>query len=301
LDDLLVALRSVEMARTEGISVSIDPTAEGRQRLEAVLRGQRPINSPAQAAAVSKQFGDALGLQQVTFTGIPTNSHFAHILFAADYRMKRYAMNLEAAPVAELPGYLDLLKAKRRARGSATPRWWMACNYQPLACSEDKLAWELRGPGVKAMTEDEVVAADGTMAGTGQEDPVAKEWASLLTKHYEQLAQEDAVFAELRNLMDLCITAAVIKKEDLIGLARGKGFPLLMNSDSSLEIERWQAPKVVGTQCSYVKIGRNWVITSSGGVQIESWQVASQQEVSPQVKEIHAKAAAGARDAWWWN
>ena len=36
LDDLLVALRTVEAAKTQGISVSIDPTAEGRQRFEDV-------------------------------------------------------------------------------------------------------------------------------------------------------------------------------------------------------------------------------------------------------------------------
>jgi hypothetical protein len=296
LDDLLIALRTANAARDEGISVSIDPTAQGRQRFEAVLKKQRTFDR-----AVIKQLGDALGPQQVTFTGIPTDSHFARVLFAADYRMKRYAMNLESAPVKGLPGYLDLLRAKNRLPGTAMPRWWMACNYQPLACSDDKLAWEIRGPGVKAMTEDEAVAADGTVAGTGREDPVAKEWANLLTKHYEEVSQKDAVFAELRNLMDLCVAAAVIQKEDLVGLSGGRGFPLLMNSEHSLALDQWPAPKSVGTQCSFLKVGRNFVITASGGVQIESWQVASQQEVSPQIKEVHAKAVAHASDAWCWN
>src|SRR6478752_1697258 len=36
LEDLLVALRSVDTARQGGISCSIDPTAEGRQRLDAL-------------------------------------------------------------------------------------------------------------------------------------------------------------------------------------------------------------------------------------------------------------------------
>jgi len=45
LDDLLVALRTVEAARTEGISVSIDPTADGRPatRHAAVARLARVI------------------------------------------------------------------------------------------------------------------------------------------------------------------------------------------------------------------------------------------------------------------
>ena len=37
------------------------------------------------------------------------------------------------------------------------PRWWLACDYEPLARSEDGLAWELRGNGVQAKTEDSLV------------------------------------------------------------------------------------------------------------------------------------------------
>jgi hypothetical protein len=37
LEDLLVALRTVDIARQGGISCSIDPTTEGRQRLDALL------------------------------------------------------------------------------------------------------------------------------------------------------------------------------------------------------------------------------------------------------------------------
>ena len=38
-----------------------------------------------------------------------------------------------------------------------------------------------------------------------------------------------------------------------------------------------------------VKIGRNYVITASGGVQITSWEVAENIVVDDQVKETHGK------------
>jgi len=296
LDDLLVALRTVNAARTEGISVSIDPTPEGRRRFDQFMGQQRAFNRSV-VAGLTK----AMGPQEITYTGIPTGSHFARVLMVADHRMKRYAMNFEKSPVREIPGFLDLLKSKRRLPSNAMPRWWMACNYEPLARSEDRLAWELRGPGVKAMTEDEFIRADGTVQGTGQEDPIAKEWADRLTENYEKLAQHDPIFAELRNLMDMCVVAALIKKEDLTGLASTGGFPLLTGGTEGLAIEEWRSPQSISTQCSYLKIGRNYVITASGGVQIESWEVASKSQVDAELKEVHSKAAGPTEKTWRWN
>lgn len=295
LEDLLVALRTVNAARTEGISVSIDPTQEGLQRFDAFMSNQKTFNRGV-VAGLTK----AMGPQEITYTGVPAGSHFARVLMIADHRMKRYAMNFEKSPLREIPGFLDLLKSNRRTPKNAMPRWWMACNYEPLARSEDRLAWELRGPGVKAMTEDEFVAADGTVQATGQQDPLATEWADRLTENYEKLAQKDPIFAELRNLMDMCVVAALIKKEDLTGLAGGGDFPVLTGATDGLAIGGWHAPQSVSTQCSYFKIGRKFVITASGGVQIESWQVASKSQVDGQLKEVHSKAVPTEK-TWRWN
>jgi hypothetical protein len=215
--------------------------------------------------------------------------------------MKRLAMNLEKAPIPGLPGYLDMLKSKGQLPSTAMPRWWMACNYEPLARSGDRLAWEIRGQGVKALTEDEVVAADGTVQGTGQADPIAKQWADLLTKNYTALSAIDTTLAQLRNLMDLCVVAAVIQREDLVGLSGGSSFSLLASPDSKLAVGQLSAPRTVEPQCSFLKIGRNYVITASGGVQIESWEVASQNVVAPQLKSVHSEGTPQAGKAWWWN
>lgn len=296
LDHLLVALRTVDAARTEGISVSIDPTAEGRKNFEHFMQTQHTFNPSVLPVAAR-----ALGPQQITLTGVPTDSHFAKTLFAADYRMKRLAMNLEKSPVPGLPGYLDMLKSKGQLPGSAMPRWWLACNYEPLGRSEDRLAWEIRGQGVKAMSEDELVAADGTVQGTGRADPVAKQWADLLTAHYTVLAKKDPTLAQLRNLMDLCVVAALIQHEDLVGLAGGPGFPLLSRPDSTIVFGGLPAPKSIEPQCSFLKIGRNYVITASGGVQIESWDVVAHSVVAPQLTTTRSTGAAPDGSTWWWN
>src|SRR5678810_350745 len=80
----------------------------------------------------------------------------------------------------------------------------MACDYEPMAKSADGLAWQLRGKGVKVMTEDEVIA-QGKVAGTGKTSDAAQKWADNMTDKYDELSVAEPVFGELRNAMDLCI------------------------------------------------------------------------------------------------
>ena len=298
LDDLLVAFRSVEKARQGGISVSIDPTAEGRQRLQRLLDAQARSRQKVNPAVLEPKMKEAFGLQQVTIKGIPTDSHFARILVAADYRMKRLAMHLEPSPVRKMPSYVQMIKNNPPANN---PRWWLACNYEPLSCSEDKLAWEIRGQGVKAMTEDEFVQADGTVKGTGKVSDTAQKWAESMTNNYEELSSHLPVFTKLRNVMDMCVVAALIESYNFRSFANCQ-LDLLYAPQSDLTLTKWPTPRMIPPECSFLKTRKGWTVTASGGVLLESWQAASKVEVSKKVAEVYTSAKAEKpSEQWWWN
>jgi hypothetical protein len=294
LEDLLIAFRSVEQARQGAISCSIDPTAEGRQRLEALSANRRGGGAPPLA-----QMKKALGPQEVTVSGVPADSHFARVLVSSDFHMKRIGMNLEPSSVKGLPSYIEMLKHDNSPLESATPRWWMACDYEPLGRSEDGLAFELRGRGVKCMAEDEVVDAQGRVSGTGSASSSAQKWADLMTEHYAELAAKEASFGELRNLMDLCVVAALVAKEQLQEKSNCY-IPTIMSPGSSLAHVPFHSPKSIETLCSSVKRG-NTMIVISGGVQISSWEVADKVETRPAVAQVRqrAKPTGSAARAWW--
>ncbi len=105
LDDLLVALRTAAEAAEGGITCSIDPTPEGMRQLRAYAATLHTIGNPGTTASNIEQ---VLGPQQISFSGVPTTSHFARVLVAADYRMKRLAMGFEPAPVRGLPSFLQM-------------------------------------------------------------------------------------------------------------------------------------------------------------------------------------------------
>jgi hypothetical protein len=294
LEDFVVAMRTVENARHGGISVSIDPTAEGRQRLMDAVSRIPAIKSgeiPSLLASLEK----AMGPQVVTIRGIPETSHFARTLAAADYKMKRIAMGLQKSPVKELPSYVSMLKSQPE---NMMPRWWMACNYDPIAKSKEGLAWEIRGQGVKVLTEDELIGHDGSVKGTGKANPVAQEWADRMTAKFDELAAKEPVFGELRNLMDMCVVGALIAKEDLRGKTHCE-LPSIFDPDSKLGLTSWVAPRFVSTQCGATKKGREFIITASGGVEIASWQVADKTVESAEVEAVRTKAAPKGSSLYW--
>jgi hypothetical protein len=242
----------------------------------------------------------ALGPQRVTVTGVPDDSHFARVMIASDIHMKWIGMNLEPSPVASLPGYLDLIRSRGELPATTTPRWWMECSYEPLIRSDDGLAWELRGPGVKVKTADTLIRADGTIQRSDQVAPAAQEWADLMTASYEALSKEDAVFGQLRNLMDLCVVAALVEREDLLSKA-ACDLAVLTDPESDLATGIWNPARIVPTQCSFTRIGRQFVVTASGGVKIQSWQVIDSVQRDPRINRTRQQAAPGNAARLWWN
>lgn len=297
LDDLLVALRTAESAAQGGITCSIDPTQAGLERLQSFASSLAAGVNPKTAAA---QIEEQLGPQLVTVTGVPADSHFARVLVAADFRMKRLAMNFDPSPVSGLPSFLHMLKGKTsRGMHNMLPRWWLATHYDALLTDGEGLAWELRGPGVKAMTEDDFLAADGSRKQSGKASPVAQKWADNMTARYEELSVKEPIFGELRNCMDLAVIAALLVKENLPARANCSLGILLNGSD--LQATSFHSPAQVDTKASFIETKNSYIISASGGVLIDSWGAAGRRESSEALAPLHAEAAQNRGDAWWWN
>jgi hypothetical protein len=269
LEDLIVALRSIEQARAGGIQCSIDPAPEGIARLQKFLAAQKTIGPAPEA--VFRGMEEALGPQKVRVGGVPADSRFARVLVAADYRMKRIGMGLEPSGVKELPSYLSMVPAGSKA--AALPRFWLEADYDPIARDADELAWRLSGRRMKCLTETDLAAKGGLQRGAGAADAVAEKWCAAMTKHYDALVTKQAVFGELVNCVDLAVVAALIKGRQLDARA-GLDLGPLMDA-GKLPLPRYDAPTTVPTVASGIKKGTNWVLSASGGIQFQPWAFAA--------------------------
>ncbi|HXT59650.1 MAG TPA: DUF1598 domain-containing protein [Pirellulales bacterium] len=298
LDDLLVALRTAEQTAQGGISCSIDPTKEGLARLQEAQQRFGGLGTTPEAVAQSLE--RLLGPQIVTIQGVPAFSHFARVLLAADFRMKRLGMNFDRAPVKGLPSYLHMLKSQNKTGSqNMLPRWWLTTDYEPLLTDGEGLAWQLRGPGVKAMSEDDFVDAQGGRTQSGKASPLAQKWADNMTAKYDELSIKEPIFGELRNCMDLAVVSALIVKERLATKA-GLSMGALLDADV-LPADEYLAPKQIDTRASFIETGSNYIISASGGVAIHAWGAADAKETSDELAPVRSQVAEGRAKTWWWN
>ncbi len=301
LEDFLVAMRSVENARRgQGVSVSIDPTETGTKQLKQ-LYGYMKKNNIAFSAKMQPQVEKAMGPQTVRLTGVPQDSRFSQVLVAADYKMKRLSMGFEKANIEKFPSFMEIAQKAQAQRVSAAPRFWMECNYEPVAKTADNLVWQIRGKGVKALTQESRYSKDGERTVTTKQNRFAKQWADMMTERFEELADAEPVFRELRNVMDLSVVAAIITRErmtDKVGLETPS---ILGTSRVSVKTPRHAVAKVVPTQCSFVRIAKSWLVSASGGVQLDSWGVAANTETVAELADVGKTATKRTSATWWWN
>ncbi|HEX4149523.1 MAG TPA: DUF1598 domain-containing protein [Pirellulales bacterium] len=296
LDDLLVALRSAREAQRGGIICSIDPTTEGLKRLREFVSTLSTIGDPQTTISTIEQ---TLGKQVVSIHGVPPTSHFARILVAADYRMKRLGMGFDRAPILGLPSYLQMVQPGPRGMQNMMPRWWLVPDYDPLLTDGQGLVWELPGGRVKAMTEETFLGEGGARPNTGKVSSMAQRWADNMTAKYSELSAKEPIFGQLRNCMDLAVAAALIVKENL-AFKTGCDLGVLLNA-KQLPSEELFAPKRIDTQASFVKKGNNWVISASGGVQIQPWSVLTKSEKNDRVVSARGSGEPGDLKHWWWD
>lgn len=294
LDDLMVALRVAEQANISGISCSIDPTPEGIQRMRQLSSKLSARNGPE---AAGRAMEEAVGPQKITVTGVPATSHLARVIVAADFRMKRLGMGLEPAPVDGMPSYLTMIGRGAGRLQNMMPRWWLAPDYEPLRRDADGLTWELRGQGVKCMTEQDFLNSEGKLEHSGMAEPLAQQWADAFTANFDELAREDSSFGQLRNVMDLAVVAALVTKEGMFERT-GIQIPLIRTNEP---VDEYPAPRQVASQASFVKAGRNWVMSVSGGVQIFPWQVADRTEVVSDLAVERGANEGAAGTSWYWQ
>lgn len=145
--------------------------------------------------------------------GVPGDSRFAKTMLDADYAMKRI---VGRAPGGEhgVTGLVDLPEAYGRLHGAlGSNRFWLT----PVPPAKGDV---LAAPGapaalfharVRVRTEGMQSAAFGTEQGSGGSTPAADLCARSLSEHYDELAVNVPVFAELRTLFDAVTCAQVLR------------------------------------------------------------------------------------------
>lgn len=311
LDDLVVALRAFPAGKDNKkpfIYCSIDPTEEGLSRLHQFLNqlGGRigdPRKNPGQDQFIVEGLRDRLGMQVITVGGVSPKTHFAQVMVEADYRMKLIGIGLETPPV-HLTSYVERAKPSQVA-ANALQRWFFVPNYQCVRVSEDAMAMELVGDGVKLVGEDEAVSQDGKRHKAARGNPASDAFVKAFTKVYPQLAQRAPVYAQLRNCIDLAVAAAFIQHQDYYQLTGWHADTF--NNEEAIKVEKLNPPQQVETAVNMMWRGNTLMTPIGGGVQMTP-TLALSPENTLEDKDAKVQDARTSidlsklrADQWWWD
>jgi hypothetical protein len=304
LEDLVTALRAFAPGQpaTGVISVSIDPTAEGLQRMQQFLASVRGRVQPSDARRLAQGLKQNLGLQTVSIRGIPNDTHFARVLVEADYRMKLIGIGLERLPM-RFQSYVDRANPSVVA-SNAMERWYFQPMYDGIAVSEDGLAMKINERGVQLVGENERVAG-GKRTVTKRVNRASQAFCSEFTTKFPMIADRVRIYAELRQLMDVAIAAAYIQEQDFYGQADWS-MPVL-GDESTYRVQTLTAPEQVETAVNAVWRGNTLMTPLGGGVEMRPRKALDPDTlvIDREGENNRVKQSAGPDDLepgqWWWD
>ena len=305
LEDLVTALRAYAPGEkpTSVISVSIDPTQEGLNRMQQFLASVRGRVQPSDAQRLAKGLKDNLGLQTVSIRGVPNSTHFARVLVEADYRMKLVGIGLEQLPI-RMQSYVARANPNTVAQ-NAMERWYFQPRYDGVAVSEDGLAMKINERGVALVGANERVAAGGRRVAVGRGNRASQAFCKDFTDKFPAIAEKVRIYAELRQLVDVAIAAAYIQQNDFYGQADWT-MPVLMD-ESIVPVETYTAPEQVETAVNAIWRGNTLMTPLGGGVQMQPRLAlrSENMEVDTVGANNEVKKTSGPTDLddgqWWWD
>ena len=155
------------------------------------------------------------------------------------------------------------------------------------------------------LSEDEMITAEGKRIHTGKSSPTNGLFAANFTQHYAELAQRDTVFADMQNIFDLSLVAALIRNERLD--ERTGWDPGMFAADGAYRPVRYEPPKTVMSVANHrVYNGRDVVVQVAGGVRADLMSVVKDRNVLREAKRLenvvgHGKAPQLPAGRWWWD
>lgn len=306
LDDLVTAIRATDdnAGPAPWVACSIDPTREGMESLQRVLR-QIPQFVTAQqqaelARVVPGEIAASLGLANVSVWGVPADSRLGGILVESDYRMKLMAVGLEPAPDV-VTTFVEAIEGAV----SGLQRWWLTPKYDLVVEAPDGLGLQLAGQGVQLNTEDGVVLPGRQPQGKPAKPlRAARRYAESFTEHYEAVARFSPVFAELQTAIDLLVVSLWLHNREALDKAGWHGGCLW--APAAFPLEPQIAPRQVPCVANSVWKGTLLAFPAGGGVSISPATALEPERLRIDEGNVIGQlrervGLPGRAESWWWD
>ena len=294
LDDLLVALRTSDRRTTFGCS--FDPDQGRLAKTQQLLRQNTMASSAADAERGFVQIGGVMGNWNVSVFGVPEFSHMAASLVEADYSLKRLTTGDGNPQVRGFKSYLSLM----RPNADSMRRWWFSPRYDAIETDAERLVWRLNGPRLQVSAQDEIVDADGNRQDAPATHVSLEKYAQQFTEKIPALAENVAAIAQLQNIVDILLVAAIIERsrsEDRVNWQ-----PLVLDDQQRLPLQEFGIPKETPSIVKVRMAGQRTVLgLIAGGVTITPYRILADAKTTTDGDGLALPDRKDHNSSWWWD
>jgi hypothetical protein len=184
-------------------------------------------------------------------------------------------------------------------------RWWLSMKYDAVTHSPDRNVFQIQGSAVLCQSENEKISAQGQRVHTGTSEAANKIFAESFTDHYSELAADDPVFADLQNIFDLSLVAALLSDNrvpDRVGWDLG-----VFAAGGAYQPATFQPPKTIQSVVNHrVYNGKDIVVQVAGGVDGRMRNVLEDRNVFREAGALASEKSKGRapqlpEGRWWWD
>jgi hypothetical protein len=293
--DFLTMLAGARGGRFQ-VRCSIDPEPTRLKQYNDRIRATSASVNFANAAAWYEGLARIMGRQLVTLGGVPEDSRVGNVLAAADYSMKRIALGIEPSGVKEIRGQLAYAAGDV---GSTMKRWWFAPLYEDLAVNPERTVFQLSGPRVRLVAQQELILDDGSRVNDSNR-PSTEAFARQFTEHFEELTVARPIFADLKNQFDLAVVASLLVREKLLDR-----FEISLQPAAAVVEQlspKCAAPRFVESGANIRRVNKGTIVGAVGGVEIAPRDVLTRERPLVQgllrVRQPPAAELSGTQFSW---
>jgi hypothetical protein len=282
VDDFVVALRNLNhryLIDKNGQqyfsypTVSIDPTSDTLRQWYQLARDFNAAASVDDFDPIIRRWEAVCAApQNVRLIGVPSNTRFARVMLAADYKLKDASNG-----TIELPGVTNMMQAaldsmtaaagnNQRAEMDVTSRFWFSAGESSYSAGQTTAL--LTRVDVELLTEVEFATESGQLKGTGKTNKLSEQFACEVSTHFPSIADRDPTYQDLWNLFRWMALVRIMIDEQAIEKS-GVDFAVLLDRFAPAELS---VPTTVpGRSAVGRRDGAGYVfrVPSCGGVEIK--------------------------------
>ncbi|MBW3542224.1 MAG: DUF1598 domain-containing protein [Planctomycetes bacterium] len=309
LDDFVTVFRIFSPNGSQFFNCLIVPRQEGLRQVKEFVEASNS-RGPLRPSAVrnwTEKLQELLGPQDAVFNGVPVDSRVARVMLEADYRMKLIGIGrLDGG--SGIPSYFDLLTPSAIRQNPPeldALRWWLTMKYEAVLHSAERDVFQIVGASVLCQSENELVDATGQRIHTGKADATNQQFAQNFTNNYAELARRDLVFADLQNIFDLALAAAILHREQAANRSGWTGG--VFAAGGPYQPATYDPVATVMTAVNHrVYGGKDIIVQVAGGVRADLASVLADRKIYREGRRLEpvaqrARPANLPENRWWWD